>query len=161
MLHGNTKPSMEHERPQQMIDFDEDLVGDVSMRPNDALLTSYGRHTRIPGERSRKQPARARTRNSLLFITPSVDLLKGSRPTTNLHGVRQRCTRILGTPEPRCTSLQRGMPLTCQINILFNRKWSSHVPTFQTAQKRRRDRSSTYLGIVLIRLVGEGGSSGG
>src|SRR5210317_1926446 len=71
------------------------------------LLTSYGRHTRIPGERSRKQPARARTRNSLLFITPSVDLLKGSRPTTNLHGVRQRCTRILGTPEPRCTSLQK------------------------------------------------------
>ena len=101
------RPSMEHERPQHMIDFDEDLVGDVSMRPNDALLTSYGRHTRIPGERSRKQPARARTRNSLLFITPSVDLLKGSRPTTNLHGVRQRCTRILGTPEPRCTSLQK------------------------------------------------------
>ena len=27
---------MEHERPQHMIDFDEDLVGDVSVRPNDA-----------------------------------------------------------------------------------------------------------------------------
>ena len=31
---------VEHERPQQMIDFDEDLVGDVSVRPNDALLAS-------------------------------------------------------------------------------------------------------------------------
>ena len=30
--------SMEQERPQQMIDFDEDLVGDVSVRPNAALL---------------------------------------------------------------------------------------------------------------------------
>ena len=27
-------------------------------------------------------------------------------------------------------SKRGGMPLTCQINILFNRKWSSHVPTF-------------------------------
>ena len=35
-----TQPSMEHERPQHMIDFDEDFVGDVSMRPNDALLAS-------------------------------------------------------------------------------------------------------------------------
>ena len=53
-----TRPSMEHERPQQMISFDEDLVGDVSVRPNDALLTSYGRHTKIPGERGGKQPTR-------------------------------------------------------------------------------------------------------
>src|SRR6056300_786572 len=47
------------------------------------------------------------TINELLFFTLTVDLLKGSRPTTNLHGVRQRCTRILGAPEPRCTSLQK------------------------------------------------------
>ena len=39
-----------------MIEFDEDLVGDVSVRPNDALLTSYGRHTKIPGERGGKHP---------------------------------------------------------------------------------------------------------
>ena len=106
---------MEHERPQHMIDFDEDLVGDVSMRPNDILLASYGRHTKIPGERGGKQPARRGCyriddstvvrhpfkqfllcpgRNELLSFTLTVDLLKGSRPTTNLHGVRQRCTRI-------------------------------------------------------------------
>ena len=47
------------------------------------------------------------TINELLFFTLTVDLLKGPRPTTNLYGVRQRCTRILGTPEPRCTSLQK------------------------------------------------------
>src|SRR6056300_1812170 len=84
------------------------------------------------------------------------------------HGQQQTCTEYgngaHGSWEPLNPDAhlsKRGMPLTCQINILFNRKWSSHVPTFQTAQKQRRDRSSTYLGIVLIRLVGEGGSSGG
>jgi hypothetical protein len=46
------------QRPQHMIDFDEDLVGDVSVRPNAALLTSYGRHAKIPSERGGKQPAR-------------------------------------------------------------------------------------------------------
>ncbi len=40
MQHVTPRPSMEHERPQHMIDFDEDLVGDVPMRPNDALLAS-------------------------------------------------------------------------------------------------------------------------
>ena len=45
-------------RDHNTIAFDEDLVGDVSMRPNDILLASYGRHTKIPGERGGKQPAR-------------------------------------------------------------------------------------------------------
>ena len=104
---------MENERDHNTIAFDEDLVGDVSMRPNDVLLASYGRHTKIPGERGGKQPARTGCyriddstvvshpfkqfllcpgRNELLSFTLTVDLLKGSRPTTNLHGVRQRCT---------------------------------------------------------------------
>ena len=79
-------------RDHNTIAFDEDLVGDVSMRPNDILLASYGRHTKIPGERGGKHAARTRTINEVLFFTLTVDLLKGSRPTTNLHGVRQRCT---------------------------------------------------------------------
>ena len=99
---------MEHESPQQMIDFDEDLVGDVSMRPIDALLASYGRHTKIPGERGGEQPARARTRNKLLFFTLTVDLLKGSRPTTtcteyvnDAHGKREKVTVCTGIPRYR------------------------------------------------------------
>ena len=115
-------------RDHNTIAFDEDLVGDVSMRPNDVLLASYGRHTKIPGERGGKQPARRGCyriddstvvrhpfkqfllcpgRNELLSFTLTVDLLKGSRPTTNLHGVRQRCTWTSGTSKPRCTSLQK------------------------------------------------------
>ena len=78
------------------------------------LLTSYGRHTRIPGERSRKQPARARTRNKLLFFTLTVDLLKGLRPTTNLHGVTATVHTDLGTPNPAAHHSKRGgMSLTC------------------------------------------------
>ena len=102
----------QHDLPWNMRDhntiaFDEDFVGDVSMRPNDVLLASYGRHTKIPGERGGKHAARTRTINEVLFFTLTVDLLKGSRPTTNLHGVRQRCTWTSGTSKPRCTSLQK------------------------------------------------------
>src|SRR5210317_1455231 len=74
------------------------------------------------------------------------------------HGRQQTCTEYgndaHGPREPLNPdahhSKRGGMPLTCQINILFNRKWSSHVPTFYTTQKRRQDWSSTYLGLVLF-----------
>ena len=142
------------------------------MRPNDILLASYGRHTKIPGERGGKQPARRGCyriddstvvrhpfkqillcpgRNELLSFTLTVDLLKGSRPTTNLHGVRQRCTRTSGTSKPRCTSLQkRRDALYLSNQHVVQSEVVSHVPTFSTTQKRRQDRSSTYLGLVLF-----------
>ena len=45
---------------------------------------------------------------------------QGSRPTTNLHGVQQRCTRILGTPNPDAHHSKRGgTSLTCQITGRF------------------------------------------
>jgi hypothetical protein len=69
---------------------------------------------RYQGERGGEQPARARTRNKLLFFTLTVDLLKGLRPTTNLHGVTATVHTDLGTPNPDAHHSKRGgMPLTC------------------------------------------------
>src|SRR5210317_2229132 len=54
------------------------------------------------------------TINELLFFTLTVDLLKGSRPTTNLHGVTATVHTDLGTPNPDAHHSKRGgMSLTC------------------------------------------------